>query len=122
MGEVFEKQFECGWGNVDFNGHMANTAFLDFAATTRIFFFAANAFAPEGFVRQQFGPVVKTESIDYFREIKLLQRFKVDLSCSGLSANGSRFRFVNKVYRDDGTLSRPASRPLRGGSIFASVG
>lgn len=76
---LFEKQFEAGWGNVDFNGHMGNTSYLDFAATTRLSFFAKNGFPPAEFMRRKFGPVVKTELIEYFLEIKMLENFRVDL-------------------------------------------
>jgi acyl-CoA thioester hydrolase len=105
MGEVFEKQFVAGWGNVDLNGHLGNTSYLDFAATTRIAFFAEHGFPPIEFMRLQFGPVVKSESIEYFREIMLLGGCRVDVRCSGLSADGSRFRFTNSCYRDDGILA-----------------
>jgi acyl-CoA thioester hydrolase len=105
MGEVFEKQFEVGWGNVDFNGHMANTSYMDFAATTRLSFFSSNGFPPSEFVQRQLGPVVKSEFVEYFREIKMLEGFRVDVRCSGMSIDGSRFRFVNCFYRTDENLA-----------------
>jgi acyl-CoA thioester hydrolase len=40
MSQIFEKTFHVGWGNVDFNGHLGNTSFLDLAVDVRMFFFA----------------------------------------------------------------------------------
>ena len=36
----YAKEFLAGWGAMDFNGHMANTAYLNPAADMRMAFFA----------------------------------------------------------------------------------
>ncbi len=36
----YYKEFLAGWGTMDVNGHMANTAYLDLAADVRMAFFA----------------------------------------------------------------------------------
>jgi acyl-CoA thioester hydrolase len=40
MSEVFTRSFQIGWGDMDFNAHMRNTAFLDRAADGRMMYFA----------------------------------------------------------------------------------
>ena len=54
MGNIFEKQFEAGWRDMDPNGHMANSAYLEFAVNTRIAFFASQGFAATDFQKQGF--------------------------------------------------------------------
>ena len=41
---MYSKQVLAGWGDMDFNSHMRNTAFLDKAADVRMMFFAENGF------------------------------------------------------------------------------
>ena len=102
MTEVFTKQFEVGWRDVDLNGHLANMAYLSFAVNTRVAFFASCGFAPGEFQRRGFGPVIKTDLTEYFREFKMLEEMTVTMENGGNSDDGSRFRVVNNFYRTDG--------------------
>ena len=88
---MFEKQLIAGWGDMDFNSHMRNTAFLDKSADVRMMFFAEHGFPTEEFVRRQIGPVVRKDEIEYFKEIRLLEEFRVTLAIAGLAEDGSRF-------------------------------
>lgn len=102
-GEIpFRAVFHAGWGAMDFNGHMANRAYLDHAGDTRMLFFASQGWSMRDFERLNFGPIVSRDTLDYFREIRLLEKFEVDLKCSGLSKDGSRVMFSNIFYREDG--------------------
>jgi acyl-CoA thioester hydrolase len=68
---VYAKEFLAGWGTMDFNGHMANTAYLDLAADVRVAFFAEHGFPPSEFRRLAIGPVIRKDEIEYFREVGL---------------------------------------------------
>lgn len=105
MTAPFEKTFHAGWAAIDANGHLANTAYLDYSVDTRMAYFESQGFSPADFNRQQFGPVIKTDFVEYFRELRLMQNFRVTLEISGLAENASRFRLVNTFYLEDGTLS-----------------
>ena len=72
MGAIFEKQFTVGWRDVDPNGHVANMVYLEYAVDTRIAFFASQGFPPMNFVRLGFGPVIKSDFVEYFREAVML--------------------------------------------------
>src|SRR5687767_12185925 len=99
MSEIFEKTFHVGWGNVDFNGHLANTAFLDLAVDTRMFFFAEHGFPIQEFQRQRFGPVVLKDEIEYFRELYLLDKIRITFQSAGLGEDAARFRIRNEFFR-----------------------
>jgi acyl-CoA thioester hydrolase len=100
---MFERTLYARWGDMDFNGHMRNTAFLDAAADVRMMFFAANGFPMSEFERRRIGPVILRDELDYFRELRLLQPVRITLELAGLSEDGTRFRLVNQFYREDGT-------------------
>jgi acyl-CoA thioester hydrolase len=105
MSQIFETCFRAGWRAIDANGHMANTAYLDFAADTRFRYFEANGFTARDFERTRIGPVVMRDAIDYRAEIRLQEKFSVSLELMGLSDDGSRFRLRNTFFRDDGNVA-----------------
>ena len=77
---MFSRPLFAGWGDMDFNSHMRNTAFLDKAADVRMMFFAENGFAMEEFTRRGFGPVIMKDEIEYLREVRLLEKIEVGLA------------------------------------------
>lgn len=99
---MFEKTLVAGWGDMDFNSHMANTAYFNKGADVRMMFFAEHGFPMGEFVRLKIGPVILREEIEYFREIRLLDEVRVTLSVAGLSEDASRFRIRNEFFRPDG--------------------
>ena len=101
----FEHVFHAGWGHMDFNAHMANTAYLDLGADVRLMFFAAHGFPMSEFQRLRLGPVIRRDDIEYFREIRLLERVRVDVETAALSPDGARFAIRNSFYREDGVLA-----------------
>ena len=102
---MFAKSLFASWGDMDFNSHMRNTAFLDKAADVRMMFFAENGFAMDEFVRQGLGPVVLKDEIEYLHEVRLLEKIEVSLAFAGSSEDGSRFALRNEFRLGDGTLA-----------------
>ena len=102
---MFERTSIAGWGDMDFNAHMRNTAFLDKSADVRMMFFAANGFPMDEFVRRRLGPVVMKDEIEYFREVQLLEEVRGTLAIAGLADDGSRFLLRNEFWRTDGRLA-----------------
>lgn len=102
MSEPFVRRFAVRWGDVDFNGHMRNTAYLDVSGDVRMLCFAAAGFPTSEFARLRFGPVVRRDELEYFRELRLLDEFSVSLVVAGLSEDGSRFRLRNEFGAADG--------------------
>jgi acyl-CoA thioester hydrolase len=101
---MYEKTLFAGWGDMDFNSHMRNTAFLDKSADVRMMFFSENGFPMDEFIRRKLGPVVMKDELEYFKEIKLMEEVRVSLELAGLSEDGSRFLIRNEFRRADGKL------------------
>jgi len=102
---MFEKQFVAGWGDMDFNSHMRNTAFLDKSADTRMMFFSEHGFSMEEFIRRKIGPVAKKDEIEYFKEVRLLENIRVKLLLAGIAEDNSRFMVRNEFFRADGAMA-----------------
>ena len=102
----FAKTLYVGWGDLDANGHMRNTAYLDKAADVRMYYFAEHGFPSREFARLAIGPVVRKDEIEYFRELRLLDPVTVTLQVEALSADGARFVLRNEFWRDDRLVAR----------------
>jgi acyl-CoA thioester hydrolase len=105
MPELFAKTFHVGWGDLDSNGHMKNTAYLDKSVDVRMMYFQEHGFAVREFEQLRLGPVVKRDEIEYYRELRLLEPMRVTLTLAGTSDDGTRFRKRNEFFREDGTLA-----------------
>lgn len=114
----YKKSLVAGWGDMDFNRHMRNTAYLDKSADLRMMYFESQGFSMADFNRLQLGPVVQQDSVTYFREIHLLETFEVTLALRELSEDGSRFTLLNEFYKADGRLA--ARVESRGGWLDLS--
>lgn len=98
----YARQLTAGWGAMDFNGHLANTAYLDLAADVRVAFFAEHGFPPTEFRRLAIGPVVRKDELEYFREINLHDTVTVTLAALAMSPDGARFALENEVWTPAG--------------------
>jgi len=102
---MYEKTFVAGWGDMDFNSHMRNTAYLDRSADVRMMYFSENGFPMAEFMRLRIGPVIMKDEVEYFKEVQLLEALKVTLSQAGQAEDGSRFLLRNEFYRSNGKLA-----------------
>ena len=106
---TFSRDFVVSWGHLDGNGHMANTAYLDLAADTRLMYFASHGFPASRFRELGFGPVVRKDEVEYFRELLLHETVTVTLAFAALSDDGARFTVCNEFRRGDELAARVTS-------------
>jgi acyl-CoA thioester hydrolase len=105
MDEPFSRMLHARWGDMDFNGHMRNTAYLDAAADVRMMYFAAEGFPIGELQRRRMGPVILRDELEYFREIHLLEPVRVTLAAAGASEDLSHFLLVDELFREGGELA-----------------
>ena len=106
---MYSKTLYAGWGDMDFNSHMANTAYLDKVADVRQQFFAEHGFPTSEFSRLRFGPVVRKDELEYFAEVGLQEAISITFTLAGQAADGSRFVMRHEVFRADGKLAARVS-------------
>lgn len=99
---MYKKEFEIRWSDVDANGHMANSAYVNLMSHTRVAFLDDNGFSMKQLIAHGIGPVVFSEHIHYFKESFLEQKLTVSLEVSGLSADGMFFKFEHNFYNEKG--------------------
>ena len=96
MSVNFRQDYRAQWRDMDFNQHMANSAFLDYSANTRILYFDSMGFTAARFSEHQVGPVIVEDHLVYKREIRMLESFTVDFECVAGSPDGRRFKVRNR--------------------------
>jgi acyl-CoA thioester hydrolase len=101
----YSKHYHVAWADLDANGHMANSAYLDLAADVRMRYFADQGFSNSEFVRHRIGPVIQRDTLEYRRELRLLDQIEVTYAIEGLSEDGARWIIVNEFIRTDGKLA-----------------
>ncbi len=99
---MYLKEFEIRWSDIDANGHLANSAYINFMSHTRMSFFNDYGFSLNEMVKFSLGPVMFYENIYYFKESFIGKPIKVSLQLSGLSIDGMFFRFTHNFYNSKG--------------------
>jgi acyl-CoA thioesterase FadM len=115
-GMAFEKPFQVSWSHLDGNGHMANTSYVLMAIDCRFDYFASQGFPPAEFARHRVGPVVRNDSIDYFRELHHLDTVRVNLLLAGLAPDARRARHLaGRLVRSRGAKAHCTTGGARRG-------
>nr|WP_282079697.1 thioesterase family protein [Aquimarina algiphila] len=97
-GNMYIKDFEIRWNDIDANRHLANKAYIEFAAHTRMSFLVEQGFDQRLLAKFNVGPVVFYEHIYYFKEVFYGRPVRVSLEVSGLSEDGKFFEFRHNFY------------------------
>ena len=99
------RRFLAGWADMDWNSHMANTAYLNKVVDARVLALAEKGFPIEEFTRLRLGVVIMKDELEYKREIKWMEEIEISFSLAGLASDGSRFKVQNEVRRINGDLA-----------------
>jgi len=104
MPTPFAFEFQVTWADLDANNHLRNTAYFEYASQCRFLYFDACGFGPADFAALGIGPAVVSEEISYRKELRLLDRFTVQIACGGMTARKSRFVIVNRFLNKEGAV------------------
>lgn len=100
--EQLTKSFEVRWDDVDLNGHLRNTRYLEYASTVRLTFLVESGWEPRDLLKAGVAAVSLGEEVRYLREILPLEVVTVTSRVVGLSPDGARWRFEHLFAREDG--------------------
>jgi acyl-CoA thioester hydrolase len=101
---MYSKRLYAGWGDMDFNAHMSNTAYLNKCGDVRMMLFVENGFPISELARLKIGPVAMRDELEYVKEVKLMQELIVTAALAGLSDDGSRWAIRHELMRTDDKL------------------
>lgn len=100
---TYYHKFEVRWRDIDANKHLANSAYVEYCAQTRMSFMGKHKMGLKELTRWGIGPVILHERFSFFKEIYMDQEVFVTLEIDGVSEDGSIYQFLHKFYLPDGT-------------------
>jgi acyl-CoA thioester hydrolase len=102
MSDVFRKSFEVRWDDVDLNGHLRSTRYLEYASTTRHGYLTTAGWGAPALMKSGITAVLLAEEVRYLHEVFLAQNVEVTCKIVGLSPDASRWHVRQVVLREDG--------------------
>ncbi|GGM25748.1 hypothetical protein GCM10010129_82830 [Streptomyces fumigatiscleroticus] len=102
MSGELTKSFEVRWDDVDLNGHLRNTRYLEYAATARLDFLVQSGWTPGDLLKAGVAAVSLGEEVRYRREVLPLETVTVTSRIVGLRVDGATWRFEHTFSRGAG--------------------
>lgn len=99
---TFTMPYEIRWADLDGNGHVRYSAYIDATADLRYRYFAQHGFPPGAFVALGIGPVYTGMTAEFLREVFLGETVTITYEVAGLSPLGSRWRVRHDFLKDNG--------------------
>jgi acyl-CoA thioester hydrolase len=90
------------WSQLDANMHLRHSAYADFAAQARLELLERLGCGMSVFAKHKVGPVLFREELIYLKEVRANDFIRMSCELTKLSADQSRWSFVQQMYRADG--------------------
>jgi len=101
----FKYTFKTRWSDFDPNRHLRHTAYNDYAAESRVRYLNDHGFTMKRFAKENMGPILFKEETTFYREVNMGEDISIEIFLEGLSENGEHFKFLHKIFREDGVLA-----------------
>ena len=96
------KTYEVRWSDLDANGHVNYSAYIDAAGDLRYRFFIEHGFPPEKFEQIGIGPVYTSIHAQFLREVRMRETVSITFALTGLSPLGGRWKVHHEVIKANG--------------------
>ena len=98
----YSKTYEIRWSDLDANGHVNYSAYIDAAGDLRYRFFTEHGFPPDKFFELGIGPVYTTIHAEFFREVLIGETITITYALAGLSPSGGRWKVHHEILKSNG--------------------
>ncbi len=103
--DVYKKQVEIRWADLDPNFHMLHSHYYDLGAYVRMCFLTEHELTPAVMTEHHLGPILFREECVFKREIKFGDRVEIDLTMTRGRKDGSRWSMQHHIYISKDTLA-----------------
>jgi len=100
--DTYSRTYDIKWADLDANGHVHYSAYIDAAADLRYRFFAERGFPPDAILQLGIGPVYTVVVARFLREVRAGETLTVQYQLAGLSPNGTRWRVHHDILKESG--------------------
>src|SRR5687767_4449035 len=98
----YSRTYEIGWSDLDANGHVNYSAYINAAGDLRYRFFWEHDFPPEKFEALGIGPVYTAIHAQFLREVRLSETVTITYALTGVSPQGSRWKVQHDILKSNG--------------------
>jgi acyl-CoA thioester hydrolase len=98
----YSRTYQIRWSDLDANGHVNYSAYINAAGDLRYGFFSEHNFPPERFQELGIGPVYTAIQAQFFREVRSGETLTITYAMSGLSPQGGRWRVHHDLLKSNG--------------------
>jgi acyl-CoA thioester hydrolase len=99
---AYSGTYDIRWADLDANGHVHYSAFIDAAADLRYRFFAERGFPPDAFLKLGVGAVYSSVEARFLREVRVGERISITYTLAGLSPTGTRWKVHHDILKSNG--------------------
>jgi acyl-CoA thioester hydrolase len=103
--DVYSKPYAVKPADLDANGHVHYSAYIDAAADLRYRFFAERGFPPDAIRQLGIGPVYTLLTARFMREVGVGETLALTYQLTGLSPSGARWKVHHDILKSNGKKS-----------------
>jgi acyl-CoA thioester hydrolase len=100
--ETYSNTYEIRWADLDANGHVRYSAYIDATADLCYRFFAEHGYPPEAFQGLGIGPIYTALSVQFLREVRLGETLTITYLLAGMSPRGTRWKVQHDFLKSNG--------------------
>lgn len=98
--ENFRHKIYTRWADCDPNTHVRHSAYYDYAADTRIRYFAKIGYDARKMKQLGIGPILFKESCSFIKEIQPGAAIIINLLKDGITEDGSRWQLHHELFNE----------------------
>jgi acyl-CoA thioester hydrolase len=98
----YSRNYEIRWSDLDANGHVNYSAYINAAGDLRYRFFSERNFPPEKFEELGIGPIYTAIHAQFLREVRMGETVTITYALSGLSPQGGRWKVHHDILKSNG--------------------
>jgi len=98
----YSRTHQIRWSDLDANGHVNYSAYINAAGDLRYGFFSEHGFPPEKFQELGIGPIYTAIHARFFREVRMGETVTITYAMSGLSPQGGRWKVHHEILNSNG--------------------
>ncbi len=100
--DIFRMSYDIRWADLDANGHVSYSAYIDATADLRYRCFAQNNFPPGYFEALGIGAVYTSLTAHFLREVRYGETVIITYETAGLSPQGTRWKVHHDILKSSG--------------------
>ena len=97
----YSMNYEVRWSDLDANGHVNYSAYINAAGDLRFRFFSEHDFPPDKFEVLGIGPVYTAIHAWFLREVRMGETVTISFALSGLSPQGGRWKALHEILKSN---------------------